>query len=147
MADTLVILGGIVFTDHAIPNKINFGGKQRKKTNTLMGGQRVVDAMGPEANDIKWEGRFRGAAALDIAQTIDGMRIAGAQVEFSVFGLFYTVLIEEFTFTPEKYFEVPYTITLHVVDDPSQGIAGLISSLDSLVGGDLTSANTISAGL
>lgn len=145
MSDGLVILGGFVFLDHEIPNKIPFGGKQAHKVHEFVGGQRVVDAMGPSPDDKKWSGRFRGASAIARAQTLDAMRIAGAAVELSWLGLFFTVLITEFNADTEKFYEVPYTITCVVVDDPAASAGAAPSSLDSLVGGDLASAYTILA--
>ena len=60
MTDGQIILGGVVFTDFQIPNKIPFGGKQAHKIHDLIGGQRFVDAMGPNSGDKSWTGRFRG---------------------------------------------------------------------------------------
>jgi len=145
MSDGLVILGGFVFQGHEIPDKIPFGGKQINKVHELVGGQRVVDAMGPSPDDISWSGRFRGADAIGRAQAVDAMRIAGAAVELSWLGLFYTVLISEFKANTEKFYEVPYTITCVVVDDPSADGDGSLASLDSLVGGDLSTAGAILA--
>jgi hypothetical protein len=141
-----VVLGGFVFQDHEIPNKINFGGLQVNKIQEMVGGQRVVDAMGPSAGNISWEGRFRGASAIGRAQTLDAMRIAGAQVSLTWLGLFYTVLVSRFEAETEKAYEVTYKITCVVVDDPTQGASGISTSLDSLVGGDLTFATSILSG-
>ncbi len=73
------------------------------------------------------------------------MRIAGAAVQLSWLGIFYTVLISEFKAETEKFYEVPYSITCVVVDDPSADNAGASASLDSLVGGDLSTAGGILA--
>ncbi|HYA07480.1 MAG TPA: hypothetical protein VEF90_16465 [Xanthobacteraceae bacterium] len=147
MSDGLVILGGFVFLDHEIPDKIPFGGKQAHKIHEMVGDQRVVDAMGPSPDNISWSGRFRGAEAIARAQTLDAMRIAGAAVQLSWLGLFYTVLIVDFRGETEKFYEVPYTITCVVVDDPSADDGGVVASLDSLVGGDLsTAAGILAAG-
>ena len=48
MPDTQVILGGIVFQDFKIPERINFGGAQRLVVHKLVGGNRTVDALGSD---------------------------------------------------------------------------------------------------
>lgn len=140
MTDGAVVLGGFVFQDHEIPNKISFGGKQQYKAHDTVGNQRVVDAMGPTPNDIAWSGRFRGAGAIQRAQTLDQMRMSGAEQQLMWLGVFYTVLVVEFEAETEKFYEVPYKIKCCVTGDPMQGVGGIFASLDSLVGSDLASA-------
>lgn len=145
MTDGPVILGGVVFQDFEIPAKINLGGKQRLKKHEIVGNTRVVDAMGPEPADKKWTGRFRGADAIARAQAVDAMRISGQQVSLTWLGLYYTVVVEDFQADTEKRFEVPYSITVCVVDDPAQDGGGASGSLDSLAGGDLSSLGNFGA--
>ena len=143
MADTLVILGGVVFDGYAIPEKIPFGGKQNLKIHELIGGQRVVDALGASPDEITFTGKFRGPGAIANAQALDAMRIAGSPVSLTWLGLNYLVVVHKFGAKTEKFYEVPYTVTCAVVQDPQQVIAGAISSLTALVGGDMTSALAI----
>jgi hypothetical protein len=143
MTDGSVVLGGFVFFDHEVPNTLPFGGTQEYKKQVMVGGQKVVDAMGPNNDDISWSGRFRGAAAIGRASSVKSMMDAGAQVTLTWLGISRTVLITKFEPTTDKFYEVPYRITCCVVDDPSQGGGGIISSLDSLVGGDLAAAVSI----
>lgn len=138
-----VVLGGIVFYDQEIPAKMPFGGTQELKVQMMVGGQRKVDAMGADPGDITWTGRFRGALAVLRAQSLDAMRIAGAQLPLTWLGLYYTVVIKKFEAVTEKAFEVPYTITVTVVDDPMQSSGSPPASLDSLVGGDVATAAAI----
>lgn len=146
MTDGVVSLGGYVFQDFEIPEEISFGGKQSIKVHDMVGGQRFVDAMGPCPGMISWKGRFRGPSAILNAQAINAIRISGAAVPLMWLGIYYSVVIEEFEARTEKFYEVPYTIKLTVVDDPIQdAIGGLTSSLDSLVGGDLSAASSITS--
>lgn len=147
MTDTPVVLGGVAFQGFEVPNKLPFGGEQDYKVHDEIGNIRVVDAMGPRPGDKSWTGRFRGADAIARAQALDAMRIAGAAVDLSWFGLFYTVLITKFTAETEKFYEVPYSITVCVVDDPAQDGGSLApASIDSLVGSDLGILQSIAAG-
>lgn len=145
MTDGVVSLGGYVFQDFEIPEEISFGGKQQIKIHEMIGGQRFVDAMGPCPGDIRWKGRFRGPDAVLNAQSVDAMRIAGAAIPLMWLGIYYSVIIEEFDPRTEHFYEVPYTMRLVVVDDPKQDGGGLLSSLDSLVGGDLSAALSITS--
>jgi len=146
MTDGVVSLGGYVFQDFETPEDISFGGNHQIKVHEMIGGQRFVDAMGPSPGDISWKGRFRGQGAIANAQAINAMRIAGAAVPLMWLGIYYSVIITNFQPRTEKLFEVPYTIKLTVVDDPIQdGVGGLLSSLDSLVGGDLSAALSITS--
>ena len=54
-------------------------------------------------------------------------------------------MISKFEAVPEKAFEVPYTITVTVVDDPTQSAGSPPASLDSLVDGDVVIAAAILA--
>jgi hypothetical protein len=141
-----VILGGFVFQDHEIPDKIAFGGQQSHKIHDTIGNGRVVDAMGPKPGDKAWSGRFRGAGAIARAQALEAMAVAGGAVSLTWFGLSFTVLIVDFQADTEKFFEVPYSIKCVTVDDPAQDGGGFAASLDSLVGGDLSSALSIATG-
>jgi hypothetical protein len=55
-----VTIGGISLSEWEIPERINFGGKQQVTVHKLIGGNRVIDAMGPDPDDVRWSGRFRG---------------------------------------------------------------------------------------
>lgn len=143
MADTLVILGGVVFTDFAVPDKINFGGKQTLAIHKAIGGQRTINPTGADPDPITWSGKFRGPGALGSAQAVDAMRIAGLPVSLSWLGLSYSVIVSQFKGETEKYYEVPYTVTCEVVTDPNQLAGGAPASLTSLVGADLSSIMAI----
>lgn len=138
-----VSLGGFVFRDFEIPNRLIFGGHQKTIEHHLIGGTRKIDAMGPVPMPVAWQGRFRGPDAMSRAMTIDAMRQAGAQVPLIWGVLFRNVVIANFIASPEKSFEVPYQIECKVVEDPATlgaGFGGAIAStLDALVGGDMTS--------
>lgn len=142
MADTTLTLGGVAFADFEIPEKIEGGGKQMLNVHKLVGGTRIVDAMGPDPDNLKWTGKFRGPNAVARCQTLDAMRGQGAQLELSWGGFTYTVVIESFTFSYERFYEIAYSIDLKVVVDPAAqgGGASPLASLDDLIGSDLDGA-------
>jgi hypothetical protein len=135
-----VVLGGFTFQDFEIPATICWGGHQQNVVLDLIGGQRVVDAMGYQPADIEWAGRFRGPNALPRAQQLEQMTQQGAQLPLSWGGLFYTVLIDTFHADFMKPYEIPYTLRLVVVNDPANQPAAPRTTLDQLVANDMAAA-------
>lgn len=131
-------LGDVLFRDFEIPAKItgSIGGKQQLAKHKLIGGSRVTDAMGDDPEDPSWEGRFRGADALDRAQQLAAMKAAGQEVLLTFLSLQYTVVIEEFVADVMQAYEIPYRIKCYitVVDTVAAP-----ASLDDSVNSDLAS--------
>jgi len=142
-----VVLGGIAFEAWEVPNKLPFGIKQHHVVHRLMGGQRVVDAMGPDPDPISWTGRLRGPNAMARAMMFRSLAAEGSELELFWNGLAFLVLITDFKPVAEREFEIPYTMTVEVVEDLDAPIGGLISSLDSVIGADLQQAASIVSGI
>lgn len=140
-----LVLGGVSFSGFEIPNEINFGGKHNVTVHQLIGGGRVLDAMGGKPDQIQWKGRFRGPSAIGRAQQIDELRIAGSQVDLAWLNLFRSVIVVSFTAHTEKSYEVPYEITCEVVNDAALGLGGFFQSIDALVSGDIVAATGFTA--
>ena len=131
-------LGTFLFEDFEIPERINFGGEHRLVTHRLMGGQRIIDAMGQDDADISWEGRFRGFDAAFRARQIDGLRQQGKKVSLVWHTFAYDVVVALFSADFERVNEVPYRITCRVVQDQAAAMGGLLSKgIDALLGDDL----------
>jgi hypothetical protein len=135
-----LVLGGISFAGFEIPNQINFGGKHNLVVHELIGGTRVLDAMGSKPDQIKWNGRFRGASAVARAQAIDELRISGAQVDLAWLNVFRTVVVVGFTAQTEKAYEVPYEVQCEVVNDAADGFGSIFQSIDGLISSDIAAA-------
>lgn len=116
-------LGGVVFADFEIPERINFGGGQMLSVHKLPGGTRVIDAMGPDDEDIRWSGRFRGPSAEQRGFLLDFMRRSGQQVLLTWSLHRYQVVIREFKADFQQPYEIPYSIACTVVLDETQAIA------------------------
>lgn len=136
-ADTQLVLGEIAFQRFEIPEKINFGGKHILNRHTLIGGKRVLDAMGPDPDDIHWHGRFRGNEALSRAKACENLWNSGRQVTLSWGGLTYQVVVQHFDPSYERRYEIPYKITCVVSE--VQTSAGAGASPGAILGGDITS--------
>jgi hypothetical protein len=139
----VLTLGPIVFADFEIPDDMPFGGKQMLVTRKLVGGDRVVDAMGRDDGDKKWSGRFRGAFAETRARQLDFLRIQGQQLILAWSGFLYLVVIDSFEGNFKQPFEVPYSISCLVLQDLSSPILPPQPDVDSAIFGDVNGAGTL----
>jgi hypothetical protein len=144
MSNVVLTLGGVPFQDMEVPEKINFGGKQRVAVQNLIGGGRVVSALGLDDGEISFSGIFSGADAVARAQELDAARALGAQLPLVWGGFYYVVVIEGFTAEYRKPTLIPFTINCLVVSDPLAAAVNLIAPLGSLVAGDLSAALALS---
>lgn len=139
--DTVIKLGDFEFGHLEVPEHINFGGDQKIAVHELVGGQRVVDAMGRSDADITWSGIFLGSAALQRARYLDSLRIAGQSLLFTYSQFNYRVVIKSFTANFERYYQIPYQITLEVVSDLTQSVTTITSlSFDDVIISDMNLA-------
>lgn len=113
--DTLA-LGPFVFTDFAVPDKLMAGGKQQLVVHRMPGGDRVIDAMGPDDSDRIFGGTFWGDDALAQALTLDAWRRSGTVLPYSNGVEARSVIIHEFTFEVHKFTQVAYAIILTPTD-------------------------------
>jgi hypothetical protein len=128
-------LGGVVFADFEVPENINFGGQQMLNVHKLPGGTRVIDDMGPDDDDIRWSGRFRGSSAEQRALLLDYMRRQGKPVLLTWSLHRFQVVIHEFKPDFRQSYEIPYSISCTVLLDEAQAIAsaaiGFVESMAS----------------
>jgi hypothetical protein len=138
-----LVLGGIVFKDYEIPAKVNFGGEQKLAVHKLLGGARVVDAMGPDDCDMSWHGRFQGENATGRARALDALRVSGAQVPLVFGAFFYLVVVSRVECEYERSYQIPYSVTCTVVQSALGGFAAFPVSLDTLVSADMAIVGTL----
>ena len=141
----VLTLGPILFTDFEIPEDMAFGGKQMLVRKTLVGGDRVVDAMGRDDGDKKWSGRFRGANAEIRARQLDFLRIQGQQLILAWSSLRFLVVIEAFEANFKQPFEIPYSISCLVLSDLSNPILPPQADVDATIFGDVNGAGDIAS--
>ncbi len=117
---TFLNLGEVTFANFEIPENVNFGGSQALAIKQLVGGQRIVDAMGRVDDDITWSGLFMGPTSTFRARFLDGMRVAGAAIPLTWNQFNYSVVIKEFKAQFDRPYQIPYHITVVVVQDLNQ---------------------------
>lgn len=141
-----LILGGFVFTDYAIPEHVSLGGEHSFVVQRLIGGERVVDAMGPDDSDIHWSGRFQGSDALSKAMAIDQLRISGVQVPLVIDSQYRLVGVKKFEWQYERWYQIVYRISCLVVANFG-GAQSFTPTLDVQVALDVSRVNASIAAL
>ena len=141
MTDTVVSLGDFEFADFEVPERIPFGGEQMLAIRRLVGGVKIIDAMGPDERPITWSGRFRGENAQSRSRDLNAKRKAGFPLALTWGEHAYTVVIARFEADEERFYEIPYTITLEVISDDSLPVnAGASVGIDQMVETDQAKA-------
>lgn len=151
--DTILLLGDFAFKASEIPEVMPWGGDQNITTHELVGGRRVLDAMGRSDRPLEWHGIFFGADATDRARQVDAIRILGLPVVVSWDRFSYVVIVKSFHPDFSRYYQIPYSIVCEVQEDQnSPTIPSSALNVDDVVANDLASAdgivgqlNTISA--
>lgn len=148
MADDVLILGGIAFTGYGTPDAMPAGGQQAMVVHKLPGGGRVIDLLGPDEDDIRWQGQFFGDDAYSNALALDAMRAAGQVIPLTWAGQYRLVVIKYFRYRIRRLpVWVEYEICCTVYENPALGsLDGGTSSIDDLVSSDLDSASDSAAG-
>ncbi len=126
--------GDFVFTGAEVPEQIAFGGRQLLNTHKMIGGRRVVQAMGGDDAPLSWSGIFLAKSAPSRARFLDTLRKSGALCTLTWDEFRYQVVIAEFAAPYQKPFRVMYSITFTVVQDMTAPITSVpvISPLDAL---------------
>lgn len=114
--------GGFVFTEAEVPEGISFGGQQMLHTHQLVGGRRIIDAMGPDDAPLTWSGLFLYQSALSRARFLDTLRQQGGKCTLSWDELRYSVIISDFHADYRKPYRIPYSITFEVIEDLTQPV-------------------------
>ncbi|MDY7525482.1 hypothetical protein [Sphingomonas sp. 10B4] len=140
-----VQLGDFIFGRFEVPERIPFGASQALTVHKLVGGKRVVDAMGRSPHALAWSGWFIGENALAAARYLKGVCEAGAPVPLTWDELAYTVLIESVDYDYVLESRISYQIRCEVVTDDTAPITDVPPlSVEQLVNDDLDAANALS---
>ncbi|MBB3213420.1 hypothetical protein FHW67_002712 [Herbaspirillum sp. Sphag1AN] len=144
MANVILKLGDVVFGNTEV-GTIPFGGDQKLNIHRLVGGKRVIDAMGPDPLPPEWSGIFVGSLALEKALTLHRMKNDGRPLTLTWSAMSYLVVIKTFVANFEAPFNIPYKIVCEVAEDRTD-LPPTNSAFDvnEVMSGDLTSAQGLS---
>ena len=138
----VLLLGPIAFTDYSPPECMPFGGRQQMAVHKLIGGQRVIDTLSPDDEDIQWSGRFFGAGALSTCLVLDSLRAAGQVLPLSYAGMGYPVVIQDFRADIRRLpLWVEYEIRCVVSTNGAHGSLGaIVPGVEHIVTADINAA-------
>ena len=144
MSSVVLSLGEVAFRDMEVPEKISFGGKQRLAVQNIIGGGRIVEALGIDDGEVSFSGIFSGTDAASRAQLLDTARGLGAQLPLVWQGFYYLVVIAGFSAEYRKPNLIPFSISCVVVTDPLSAAANAVAPVASLISGDMAAAAALS---
>jgi len=126
--------GSFVFSGAEVPEKISFGGEQMLNTHKMVGGLRVVDAMGGDDAPLSWSGIFLGSAdaskaplptaatASGRARFLDYLRSSGQTCALTWGDFSYIVVVAKFTADYKKPYWIPFSISCEIVQDRTKAV-------------------------
>lgn len=136
--DTTLNLGQFQFAGLEIPPSLKFGGSQDLAVHKLIGGTRVIDAMGRSDHALEWSGIFMGATAVDRARFLDTLRVQGLPQALTWAQFSYQVIVHEFEADYQRYFQVPYRISCEVIADLANPVTNIAAAaIDQAITDDL----------
>lgn len=147
-ATGVVSVGSFVAYGMENPEKLRFGGKQQVVVHKLLGGDRIVDVLGPDEDDVAWTGYLTGALAQVRAIQLDEIRKAGETVPLVWPGGYRQAIVTEFSVSVERAgYLLPYSIKCLVLPLTTSSSGDFLSSSASYggssvgTGTDVTSLN------
>lgn len=140
--DTVLQIADFSFAGDEVPEEIRFGGSQTLSVKRLIGGQKIIDAMGRDDLPLEWSGIFTGPDAVTRARYLDFLRSGGLQQEVTWGELRYKVVVREFVATYQRFYRVPYHISCEVSVDETQPVTTAPpAAIDAALQDDMGSAN------
>jgi hypothetical protein len=158
-AETTLVLGAFTFASLEIPEEIVIGGTQRLSIHELVGGTRIIDAMGRSDHQLAWSGLLLGSgkdvngnlvasAATDRARYLDTLRASGVPQLLTWAAFNYLVVVREFTANYKKSFHIPYHIVCEVIADQTSPVTSSgLPPVDQAITDDGTAATTLTASI
>lgn len=144
--DLILTLGDFEFTRHEVPESIALGGEQMLSVHRMVGGKRIIDAMGANPEPLSWSGWFVGEEALGRAQYLDSLRARGEELKLTFSELTFRVVIRSFRYVFQRQYQLTYSITLEVIEDLNLGDRVLpVPSVNDLVTADIKTVDVLTA--
>lgn len=135
-------LGDMTFGAFEVPESIPWGGEQALTIHDLVGGKRVIDAMGRKDAPIEWSGIFMGSTAVDRAQYLNTQRVIGQALTLTWSSLSFLVVIRQFIAKYEFEYRIPYQISVEVVqDNATPTVADDVPDIDDQLTQDMNTAS------
>jgi hypothetical protein len=138
-------LGSIDLQDFEIPQSVRFGGRHRLSVHVLAGGRRIVERLGPDDDEIEFQGTFSGPTAEARARAFDNLRLSGEIVWLTWDSFRRQIIISRFIAEFHNPWWIPYKISCVVVHQTHNGWADSASTA-AILFADLSNAMSAAAG-
>lgn len=142
-----VTLGSVTLQGFEVPDEAPWGGEQALTVHKMIGGARVIDAMGRDDRLVEIKGLFLSPDADSRAQQIDAMRKAGLPVIWSYGSHVYSVVIRAFLPNFKQLGRIPYHLKLEILIDYSQPSALVELSIDDQFSDAILTVGSLCTGL
>ena len=137
-------IGPITLNDFEVPESVVFGGRYRLAVHKSAYGTRVIDSLGPDENDIQFQGIFSGPQAEDRARALNELRLSGEPIWLSWNSFQYKVIISKFSLTYRNPSWILYKAQCVIVHQPG-AVALQAQSVQAQIASDFQSALTSAA--
>ncbi|MGI4945763.1 MAG: hypothetical protein ACRYHQ_35260 [Janthinobacterium lividum] len=138
-----VTLGPLVLTGVEVPDALAIGGQQALVIHKLVGGDRIIQSMGPDPDPITLAGMFTGPGAQARAIHLATLRDAGKPVRLGYPGGSLMVVIRPASYVYRLQGTViPFQVTVEVLPTTVPPATASPAALSDLVRPDLASAAT-----
>jgi hypothetical protein len=132
-------LGSIDLQNFEIPQSVHFGGRHRLAIHALVGGQRIVERLGPDDDDIQFQGIFSGPTAESRARAFDDLRLSGGIIWLTWESFRRRVIVRSFTADYHSPWWIPYQVRCTVVHQRRTAVTQR-ASLASVLSADFSTA-------
>ncbi|HQT79642.1 MAG TPA: hypothetical protein PLD10_21580 [Rhodopila sp.] len=137
-------LGWVGLRDFEVPASIRFGGNQRVAVHKLYGGSRIVECLGADVSEIRFEGIFTGFDAAARFRAVDDMRLSGQAVWLTWGAFRYIVIVQDLEADYRNPWWIQFQVTCIRATDLTQQLPFAI--LATLLAADLGSASVAAVG-
>jgi hypothetical protein len=103
-------IGPIELQDFEVPPAIHFGGGYRMRVHMLSSGQRAIERLGPDDDEIRFQGIFSGPRAESRVRELNSVRLSGKTIWLVWHSFRYPILIKHLTASYENPWWIPYSI-------------------------------------
>jgi hypothetical protein len=138
-------LGLFDLQDFEIPQSVRFGGRHRLSIHVLAGGRRIVERLGPDDDEIEFQGTFSGPTAEARARAFDNLRLSGEIVWLTWDSFRRQIIVSRFIAEFHNPWWIPYKISCVVVYQTHNGpVDG--TNTAAILSADLSNAMSAAAG-
>jgi hypothetical protein len=138
-------LGLIDLQDFEIPQSVRFGGRHRLSVHKLAGGRRIVERLGPDDDEIEFQGTFSGPTAEARARAFDNLRLSGEVVWLTWESFRRQIIVRRFIAEFHNPWWIPYRISCVVAHQTHIGPADGTNTA-AVLSADLSNAMAAAAG-